>query len=145
MIRILLTLLLMVVFFFCLVIDFSNFLTRKNKWLFKYVNRIPLKYGFFKITSFRTHLLSVDPSHQYMVGYLLHPLTFDDWKWSFDKRSIHNEVTSLKIHTLVILWAPFLVLRNGIMGLIWSLFSASHKEHFSFSEPSSHSMSLRNS
>ena len=37
-----------------------------------------------------------------MVGYLLHPPNFDDWKWSTDKRCIHNnEVTSQKIPTLV--------------------------------------------
>ena len=40
-------------------------------------------------------------SHQHMVGYLMHPPIFDDWKWSTDRRYIRNEVTSKKIYTLV--------------------------------------------
>ena len=36
-----------------------------------------------------------------MLGYLMHPPIFDDWKWSTDRRCIRNEVTSKKIYTLV--------------------------------------------
>ena len=50
-----------------------------------------LKYGFFM----KLHLCQLTiSSHQNMVGYLLHPPNFDDWKWSTDKRCIRNEVTS---------------------------------------------------
>ena len=38
-----------------------------------------------------------------VLQYLLYPHSnFDDWKWSIEKWCIHNEITSSKIHTLVI-------------------------------------------
>ena len=55
-----------------------------------------LKYGFFKKLHHYecTSCQLTISSHQNMVGYLLHPPNFDDWKWSTDKRCIRNEVTS---------------------------------------------------
>ena len=56
------------------------------------------KYGFLKkLLHYEcTSCKLIISSHQNMVGYLLHPPNFDDWKWSTDKRCIYNEVISLK-------------------------------------------------
>ena len=51
---------------------------------------LALKCGLFKKLPCQLTIFS----HQNMVGYLLHPPNFDDWKWSTDKGCIRNEVTS---------------------------------------------------
>ena len=63
----------------------------------------PLEYGFLKkLLNYEcTSCQLTISSHQNMVGYLLHPPNFDDWKWSPDKRCICNTVTSEQIHTFV--------------------------------------------
>ena len=62
-----------------------------------------LKYVFFKnLLHYEcTSCQLAISSHQNQVGAVSNPPYFDDWKWSTDKRCIHNEVNSLKIHTLV--------------------------------------------
>ena len=60
------------------------------------IPRFLLKYGFlkkllhYKCTSCQLTI----SSHQNIVGYLLHPPNFDDWKSSSDMSCIGNEVTS---------------------------------------------------
>ena len=57
-----------------------------------------LEWGIYNTLCTACYLLK----KKHAVMYCMFPYSnFDDWKWSTDKRSFRNEITSYKIHTLV--------------------------------------------